>query len=287
MALVILVVALTAVVLRDHSFWFGSDDSSIDSDGTTADAGQLPTQQTPATQQPAVRQAVAPAPASQQPVAKSAKAAQATKPAPVATHAATTAAKKPATVASTPVQAPVPTPAPASSEPTVVRSVLPPIDVEVVAGDKHSTLRPGSNVTKVEIPKPGTTASKFSAPATNAAERERLTTTIQTAQGAPAASYPLLGQHMNVQGSVILQALIGADGIIENLHVLSGPSILTIAAQQAVREWHFKPYVQNGQRVETTARITVNFNIKIADSSSKEQVSQNIILVSPGAGPGY
>jgi len=84
----------------------------------------------------------------------------------------------------------------------------------------------------------------------------------------PRASYPLLAQHMNVQGSVVLQAIIGADGIIQNLHVLSGPAILSSAAQQAVREWRFKPILQNGHPVESQAKITVNFTIKVADASS-------------------
>jgi protein TonB len=68
-----------------------------------------------------------------------------------------------------------------------------------------------------------------------------------------------------------LQAVISADGVIQNLHVLSGPAILAAAAQQAVREWRFKPLLQNGQPVESKAKITVNFTIKVADSSSKEQ----------------
>ena len=45
------------------------------------------------------------------------------------------------------------------------------------------------------------------------------------------------------------------------------PPILAAAAQQAVREWRFKPVVQNGQAVETKAKITVNFNIKVAGNS--------------------
>jgi hypothetical protein len=49
--------------------------------------------------------------------------------------------------------------------------------------------------------------------------------------------------------------------------VVSGPAILASAAQDAVREWHFKPVLQNGSAVETKARITVNFTIKVADSS--------------------
>jgi len=109
----------------------------------------------------------------------------------------------------------------------ITRTVLPPLDVEVVAGDKHSKIHPGSNTTKLEITNDESSAATL-AVASNAAERERIT-------DAPQASYPLLAQHMNVQGSVVLQAIIGADGIIQDLHVLSGPAILSSAAQQAVR----------------------------------------------------
>ena len=73
--------------------------------------------------------------------------------------------------------------------------------------------------------------------------------------------YPLLARQMKVQGSVILQALIGRDGLIQDLHVLSGPPILASAAQEAVKQWHFKPHYQGAQAVETQARITVNFTI--------------------------
>ncbi|HTS35516.1 MAG TPA: TonB family protein [Candidatus Solibacter sp.] len=301
LALVILVVALAAVVVRDHSFWFGADESSLDSDGSANDTTQLPIPQAPAPRQQAVQQPPAvqqnvqqqkvqrPA---QQPVAKSLAPAQSTKPVAPATRLASSheSKKSVAVAANAPAQAPAaaPAPAPASNEQSVVRTVLPPLDFEVVAGDKHSTVRPGTNATKVEILKPGATPSKSAAPAlstpTNAAERERITTNVPTSPSTPTSAYPLLAQRMNVQGSVVLQALIGADGVIEHLHVLSGPSILTSAAQQAIREWHFKPYLQNGQAVETEAKITVNFNIKIADPTSKEQVSENIILVGPGSG---
>jgi protein TonB len=80
---------------------------------------------------------------------------------------------------------------------------------------------------------------------------------------------------MNVQGSVVLKAVIGADGIISDLHILSGPAILAAAAQQAVREWRFKPVLQNGQPVETMAKIVVNFSIKVADDSEKTTVAES------------
>jgi periplasmic protein TonB len=58
-----------------------------------------------------------------------------------------------------------------------------------------------------------------------------------------------------------LQALIGRDGLIQDLHILSGPPILANAAQEAVRQWHFKPHYEGAEAVETQARITVNFTI--------------------------
>jgi protein TonB len=73
--------------------------------------------------------------------------------------------------------------------------------------------------------------------------------------------YPLLARQMKVQGSVILQALIGKDGTIQDLRVVSGPPILASAAQDAVRQWHFKPHYQGSEAVETQAKITVNFTI--------------------------
>jgi protein TonB len=74
-------------------------------------------------------------------------------------------------------------------------------------------------------------------------------------------SYPLLAKQMKVQGAVILEALISKNGSIQDIQVLSGPAILSEAAREAVKQWHFKPYYQSGRPVETEARITVNFTI--------------------------
>ena len=73
--------------------------------------------------------------------------------------------------------------------------------------------------------------------------------------------YPMLARQMRVQGSVVLQALIGRDGLIQDLRILSGPHILATAAEEAVRQWHFKPHFVGSEPVETRANITVNFTI--------------------------
>jgi protein TonB len=247
LALALLLVALVGILVRDRQFWFGTGESA-DSD--------------------VIRPEVA-APA----VAKSA---------PVTTSPSLpippTKAKKPVPVAKT-APAPEPT-APASNAVTATRTVLPPLDVEVVAGDSHHKLHPGSNATRVEITRPGSTAPApsiaQSGAAVNAADRERMSASAPQAKPAPRvqegsieAAYPPLAQQMKVEGSVVLQAVISADGAVQDLRVLSGPGILVSAAQQAVRQWKFKPVMVNGQPVETQAKITVNFTIKVTDNAPK------------------
>jgi TonB family protein len=104
-------------------------------------------------------------------------------------------------------------------------------------------------------------------PATTAAERVKMAALEQPIE----SSYPLLAGQMAVQGSVLLQALIAADGTVEDLRVLSGPTILASAAREAVRQWRFKPYYQDGKPVETQARVTVNFTIKVSDTTARYQ----------------
>ncbi|MFZ0814543.1 MAG: energy transducer TonB [Candidatus Sulfotelmatobacter sp.] len=243
-ALVLLLVTLAALLVKDRDFWFGSEEA-VESDAA-------------ASQNAVKASSVAPAKTGVASVSKVAG---------VKTHRASKTSTESAVAASSSSDAS------STAPPTVVtRTVIPPMDVEVVAGDTHRTLYAGSNV---QIPSDSNHASEVNASVanlpTNAAERELVSPNVSEVHQTQTidASYPLLGQHMRVQGSVVLQAVVGADGIIENLRVLSGPAVLTTAAQQAVREWHFKPYLQNGQPVETKARITVNFSIRISDPNAK------------------
>jgi protein TonB len=97
---------------------------------------------------------------------------------------------------------------------------------------------------------------------TNAAERVQMSAdTTDAVTHTVRPGYPLLARQMKIQGSVILRALISKEGTIQDLHVLSGPTILASAAQDAVRQWHFKPHYQGAEAVETQAKITVNFTI--------------------------
>jgi periplasmic protein TonB len=230
LALVLLLAALAAVLIKDRDFWFGNGSATIETNNPETSA----TVHTPASPAAQPNQTVQPHTSKKQ---------------------MTPAVAAQGTQEQTPVV-------------TAKRTILPPLDVEVVAGSKHTNVRSGSNATKLEIAAPATKSAPRLEAATNAAQHEALADAAKPA-------YPPLAQHMNVQGSVVLQALIGADGTIENLRVTSGPAILATAAQQAVREWHFKPIIQNGQAVESKATITVNFTIKVADNSANATIAES------------
>ena len=74
-------------------------------------------------------------------------------------------------------------------------------------------------------------------------------------------NYPPLARQARVQGTVLLEAMIAADGTIEDLHVVSGHPMLVTAAVEAVKQWRYKPYLLNGSPVEVQTQIQVNFSL--------------------------
>jgi protein TonB len=159
-----------------------------------------------------------------------------------------------------------PSPAPALAPVVTSRTVLPPLEVEVVAGDEHRTIQAGTNSVKVDLqPRTPVTASLSPSDSSGVADatgRVHLSAGAAQIISRPVEpDYPLLAKQMKVQGAVVLEALIGRDGNIQDLHILSGPPILSSAAREAVKQWRFKPFFQSGKAVETEARITVNFTI--------------------------
>ena len=71
--------------------------------------------------------------------------------------------------------------------------------------------------------------------------------------------YPPQAARTGLQGAVVLQALVGKDGSIRDLKLIRGYLVFGRAAFDAVKQWRYKPYVLNGQAVETQTQITVNF----------------------------
>jgi protein TonB len=71
--------------------------------------------------------------------------------------------------------------------------------------------------------------------------------------------YPTLARNIHLAGAVYLRAVIGTDGTVRQLEVISGHPILANSALQAVRQWRYQPTRLNGEPVEVETFITVNF----------------------------
>jgi protein TonB len=71
--------------------------------------------------------------------------------------------------------------------------------------------------------------------------------------------YPKKARKHLIQGTVVLKALIGKDGLVRDLQVVSGPRELTKAALDAVKQWRYRPYLLDDEPVEVETTINVNF----------------------------
>jgi protein TonB len=77
----------------------------------------------------------------------------------------------------------------------------------------------------------------------------------------PKPAYPPLAKQARIQGTVRFNAVIGKDGTIQNLTLVSGHPLLIPSAQDAVRQWVYQPTTLNGEPVEVVTTIDVNFTL--------------------------
>jgi|SRR5947209_6558601 len=73
--------------------------------------------------------------------------------------------------------------------------------------------------------------------------------------------YPPLAKQARISGVVRFTAVIGKDGTIQNLQLVTGHPLLVAAAQEAVKQWQYKPTLLNGEPVEVVTQIDVNFTL--------------------------
>ena len=73
--------------------------------------------------------------------------------------------------------------------------------------------------------------------------------------------YPAIARQIRLQGTVVLRAMIGSDGNIERIQVISGHPILVQAARDAVSQWRYRPYFLNGMAIPVETEVTVKFNL--------------------------
>jgi protein TonB len=73
--------------------------------------------------------------------------------------------------------------------------------------------------------------------------------------------YPQIAKTAHVSGTVILHAIIGKDGTVQNLEYISGPPLLMKNAMDAVSQWRYRPTMLNGEPVEVDTTISVVFSL--------------------------
>jgi TonB family protein len=74
-------------------------------------------------------------------------------------------------------------------------------------------------------------------------------------------AYPPDAREQQIQGNVLLHVIIGKDGNVENVQLITGHPLLASAAIDAVRQWRYRPYLLNGQAVEVDTQVVVNFKL--------------------------
>jgi protein TonB len=73
--------------------------------------------------------------------------------------------------------------------------------------------------------------------------------------------YPDIALMAKVNGTVILEAIVGADGSVESVRVLRSVKFLDQAAIEAVKQWRYSPLVLNGVPTPFVLSVTLSFRM--------------------------
>jgi TonB family protein len=114
----------------------------------------------------------------------------------------------------------------------------------------------------------GTLQQKGSADPAPTADEETTTTTPSPATtrtqnpvlvSKPPLVYPTAARKAHASGAVHVTVRVGKDGRVLEAHATSGQFLLLFAAEDAIRNWRYKPALRDGQPVEATTYVTLNF----------------------------
>jgi TonB family protein len=73
--------------------------------------------------------------------------------------------------------------------------------------------------------------------------------------------YPEQARLQGIQGPVVMKALVGKDGSVQDVRVIGGAAELVQAAVDAVRQWRFQPHLLKGNPVEFETQVTLKFSL--------------------------
>lgn len=168
--------------------------------------------------------------------------------APVIPSPPTAAASAPA-----PIVSPVPTEAPTEilkEEVPVVHSLTPP-PAQLNVGASNSGLPSGDG---------GPVTLGVPPPSTPKRAGIDVTTPVKVFDARPV--YPPAAKAAKVEGTVIIEAVIGVDGRVTEAKVLRSSPLLDRAALDAVGQWRYTPTTLNGVAVPVILTVTVTFTLR-------------------------
>jgi len=125
----------------------------------------------------------------------------------------------------------------------------PPIERPVVVTANPAQMMP------VSAPQPQPAIQQFSEPVAISEEAARALLVH-----AVNPVYPPEALAQKLHGAVVLQAVVGRDGSVEDLKIVRGYFVLGRAAIAAVKQWRFQPYSVDGHAAATQTTITINFS---------------------------
>ena len=109
-----------------------------------------------------------------------------------------------------------------------------------------------------------------------------MTPPVKIADATPV--YPVLARNAHVQGVVILETVLDAQGRVDSVHVLRSFPLLDQAAVDAVRQWRFTPALLNGQPVpvvhdgDRELHAAVRTRVSVARSMLPPLITQTTFL---------
>jgi periplasmic protein TonB len=149
------------------------------------------------------------------------------------------------------------------SQPRISAQILRPAEISAqnvpipVIGTSNSPMSSGppggfgNDARSVVPPRPAPPAVRVIRRSESVQEGQLITRVIPT--------YPQIARVARISGTVELLVLVGRDGRVLSVQVLSGSPLLAAAAKQAVEQWRYRPAILDGQAAEVEARVTVNF----------------------------
>ena len=71
----------------------------------------------------------------------------------------------------------------------------------------------------------------------------------------------MIAKAAGVQGMVMLDVVVDSKGTLQKITIVNGSALLARAAEDALRQWRFKPYMVDGNPVEMESQVTMNFRL--------------------------